>query len=216
MTFRKTVLNTEEHDEWMRMNTIIQEIVSKTGMSWLMASYFASIGWRANDFTVGEGGESDTGDTDDTEKTFNTLEKALLKGTESLVKSVVSGDIKNAFENMFDMIGSAISEIATSKMSAFFGGGMGGSILGAIGGGVVGGLFSLIGGLFGGGKKGETIDDPAFFHMTNIGEMIYQLGFSLPSSFVLSGRSDYMNVGPHGFTLDNTRQERRLGMHMGT
>lgn len=129
---------------------------------------------------------------------FSTFEKVFLSGIQGLVKSIASGDIKNALENTFDMIGNAVAEHISIRISAQIPG-LGGGILGAIGGGLVGGLFGM---LFDKGKeRGAEPSRPLYVYDTHWDEY-FKYGMTLPMSFVYSGRGGSYNVDPHGRTMD--------------
>ena len=81
------------------------------------------------------------------------------------------------------------------------------------GGGFFSGVFKgLLDLLFKKDKRGDSEYLPIYAHITNW-EEYFSFGFTLPSSFIYSGRAEQYDVDPHGRTIDQLRQERRTNMH---
>ena len=209
--------------EYAEITERAKEIQSELGYPWPAALYFASQDYTVQDlrdlgavFPGDEGyekvppseaaleaaaeAEANARKTSNIIKDmFMSIKDAILDAAKLLGKSIVSGDIAAALQNIFSMIGNAISEeVSAMVKSSIGGGGLFGSIAGAFTGGIVSGLFGLAGGLFGGGKdRGSDPTKPIFAFITNWDDY-FQFGTTLPTSFVYSGRSGGYNVDPHG------------------
>jgi hypothetical protein len=138
------------------------------------------------------------------------LEDSLVNGILNVARSIASGDIGRAIQSMFNSFGEIIGAHFENMISKQAGGGLGGSLLGALGGGLVGAGISLLGGLFGGGNKGKSADDPVFVsaYISNW-EQFFQFGTTLPVSFALSGRGGAAGFDPHGRVTDMYETGRR-------
>jgi len=140
-----------------------------------------------------------------TSEVMDSLNDAIIKGFSKLGRSIVSGNISKTIQNIFNDLGKILEKHISTRITANIGGGgLFGSIVGAFGGGIIGAGISLLGGLLGGGKKkmpGSDMNNLSYTFISNW-EDFFQFGFTLPSSFVLSGRSDRLAVDPHGRVLD--------------
>ena len=157
----------------------------------------------------------DTGIKDKADKLSDQLGDALLNGIDGLIRAVASGNIGQAIAKLFNQLGNIIAQHVSKMISASIGGGgMFGSIMGAVGGGIIGMGISLLGGLFGGEAKmpGRDTSNLNYTYITNW-EDFFKFGFTLPASFVLSGRSDLLGVDPHGRVLDQAFGDWEDGGH---
>lgn len=115
-------------------------------------------------------------------------------------------------DNLWGMAGSAVSTLTSGGSLGDVAGGllpMIGSAFGPVGA-VVG---TLLGGLFGKKKqRGADNSTPVFVNVTNW-DGFWKTGFSLPTSFVMSGRSNKFGVDPHGRELAVAYEGWRTGQH---
>ena len=163
--------------------------------------------------------EKDGGVGKEAKDVYGKLNDVFLESIQSLTKSIQTGDIAGALQNTFNMLGNVISEQVTKMIvQANLGGAsgtaetMGGQVLGALGGGLVGVGISLLGGLFGGKSRGAEPQTPSYVHVVNWDDF-YQLGFSLPQSFLYSGRANNFGVDPHGRALSVSYEGWQTGQH---
>lgn len=146
-------------------------------------------------------------------KIWTDLKDLMVDQIGILTESIIEGDIANALSKTFDMLGSIIAEHIQTRIARQVPG-LGGSLLGALGGGIVGGLVGWgLNEIFGGGAKsqGSTKQLPLYAFITNWKD---QFPPPLPFSFNVSGRSGMFDVGGGGWSLDQTRQGRRLAFHL--
>jgi hypothetical protein len=213
--------NEEEQFEFQRILNVAQDIVTRVGLPWNVALYYAGIGITAEDLGADIPEPAAKSATIKAWDTFiDNFESSLGDGLRSLANSITSGDIGQSIANVFRNLGSQIGGALESFYRQEWGGGAEGlSGAESFGAGAIGTVIKMAFDLISNELSRQRVREPGtdeynplFAYITNWGQF-YQFGYSLPSSFVYSGRSSGFNVDPHGRGVDGLRDERRTGMH---